>query len=129
MSESNSLGSTIVSAIITIACIVYFFSPSCSCEGGKQESASPIGTYQADVTLAQSGCMTTIVLNSDGSAVMQQDGSKPRYTYWDYAGNRNDVRISDGRDGWWFIDFDKNRIYYGAQDYRSKQRGYRLSKK
>lgn len=91
------------------------------------ESKSPAGIYYADLTLAQSGSITKIVLNEDGSAEMTQDGYSTKYTYWDYASEAcKDVRISDGNYGWWFIDFSQMKIYYGATDYRSNQRGYTL---
>lgn len=91
------------------------------------ESAGPEGTYYADLTIFQSGYITKIVLNKDGSAEMTTDGEATKYTYWDYASDaRKDVRISDGNYGWWFIDFSQMKIYCGADDYRSNQRGYTL---
>ena len=126
MSKSRSFGGIIATIVLVIAGAIYFFSPSCSSGGNQSQSRSPVGTYVADLTLAQSGYMTTITLNSDGSAVMQQDGESPKYTYWDYAGKGIDVRINDGRYGWYFIDFDQNIIYYGAKDYRSNHGGYAL---
>lgn len=121
-------GQLILSAIVLILSLSIVFtcdSSSVGCSGGSSNDVT--GTYRADLTLAQSGIMTTITLNSDGSAVIQQDGYRPQYTYWDYAGKGNDVRIND--DGyWWFIDFDQNRIYSGAQDYCSNQRGYIIRK-
>jgi hypothetical protein len=122
MSKSRSFGSIIATAGLVIAGAIYFSPPSCS----SGENNSPVSTYEADLTVVQSGMMTTITLNSDGSAVMQDDGHEPEYTYWDYAGKGIDVRISDGRYGWYFIDFDQNMIYYGAQDYRSNHGGYAL---
>ena len=121
-------GQLILSAIVLILSLSIVFtcnSSSVGCSGSSSNSVT--GTYRVDLTLAQSGSMTTIILNSDGSAIMQRDGRSPQYTYWDYAGKGNDVRIND--DGyWWFIDFDQNLIYSGAQDYRSNQRGYKIRK-
>lgn len=112
-------------AVLSVSIFITCDSSSFGCSGSSSNDVT--GTYRADLSLAQSGIMTTITLNSDGSAVIQQDGYRPQYTYWDYAGKGNDVRIND--DGyWWFIDFDQNRIYSGAQDYRSNQRGYIIRK-
>ena len=90
---------------------------------------SPVGTYTADLTLLQSGSMTTIVLNSNGSATMTQDGFETEYTYWDYAGKGIDVRIHTDTGYWYFMDFDEGMIYFGADNYRSCRNGHIFHKK
>ena len=86
-------------------------------------SNSPVGTYKADLTLAQSGCMTTIVIRENGSATMTQDGYDTEYTYWDYAGKGKDIKIHTSNHSWYFMDFDEMKIYYGGEDYRSCKNG------
>lgn len=112
-------------AVLSVSIFITCDSSSFGCSGSNTKDIT--GTYRADLTLSQSGNKTTITLNKDGSAIMHQDGYSPKYTYWDYAGKGQDVRINDNG-YWWFIDFDQNRIYSGAQDYRSNQRGYIIRK-
>ena len=93
-------------------------------------SSSPVGTYRADLTIAQTGnSLTTIVLNENGSATMTQAGFDTEYTYWDYAGKGIDVRIKvQGVGEHYFMDFDEKRIYFGADNYRSCTNGHTFKK-
>ena len=92
--------------------------------------SSPVGTYCADLTIAQTGnSLTTIVLNKDGSATMTQEGYDPEYTYWDYAGKGKDVRIKVSGSGYhYFMDFDEKKIYFGAENYRACVNGNKFKK-
>lgn len=132
-STSEWTKKTIIAAIILFVLLVVFIirsigGTSLSDYDSASEKFSPEGTYYADLTLAQSGYMTKIVLHSDGSAEMTEEGAKTKYTYWDYTSDVcEDVRIK-GSDysSWWFIDFSQMKIYFGVEDYRSNQRGYTL---
>ena len=60
---------------------------------------------------------------------MTQDGFDTEYTYWDYAGKGIDVRIEvQGVGEHYFMDFDEERIYFGANNYRSCTNGYTFKK-
>lgn len=101
------------------------------CGGGSTSgtnSSTPVGTYRADLTIMQSGSITTIVLKNNGSATMTQDGFKTEYTYWDYAGKGIDVRIATDTGSYYFMDFDEGMIYYGADNYRSRRNGNKFKK-
>lgn len=92
-------------------------------------SRSPVGTYRADLTIAQSGAYTTIVLKSSGACEMTQKGYDTEYTYWDYAGKGIDVRIKqEGTGSHYFMDFDEMQIYYGSQNYRTSREGHKFTK-
>ena len=109
-----------ISAIIAVL-VVYFLYDS--------SSSSPVGTYSADLTIVQSGVLTTIVLNEDGTATMKQDNYETEYGYWGETGKGMNVYIKiKGHDLRWYMNFDKKRIYYGAENYRSDRNGYTFKK-
>lgn len=112
----------ILTVILCVLCALWWLG---KCFG----SSSPVGTYRADLTIAQTGnSLTTIVLNENGSATMTQDGFDTEYTYWDYAGKGKDVRIKTDAGSYYFMDFDEKLIYYGADDYRSCTNGCKFKK-
>lgn len=93
------------------------------------ETRTAVGTYRADLTIAQSGYYTTFVLKENGSAEIKEDNGKTKYTYWEYVGKGIDVRVPAGWGGeYWILDFDEGNVYYGAEAYRSCHGGCKFTK-
>lgn len=92
-----------------------------SCKSGSSPTSgfSPVGTYRVDMTVAQSGVYTTIVLKSDGSAIEQQDGSSAKYTFWDDGYGDGIIRYGDIAYPY-IMDFNTMTMYYGWDAFRSK---------
>lgn len=111
--------------VVAILAAIWLFG-KCACSN----SSSPVGTYRADLTIAQTGnSLTTIVLNENGSATITQAGYDAEYAYWDYAGKGIDVRIKlQGVGEHYFMDFDEKLIYFGAHNYRSCTNGKSFKK-
>ena len=92
----------IIIAVIAVILLVHW------CGG----SSSPVGTYRADLTRHQTGSITTIVLKSDGSATMTQDGHETEYTYWGYDDGGNvyiNWKYSRGI-GYWMMKFGVSHL-------------------
>lgn len=95
----------------------------------KQDTFSPVGVYRADLTVMQSGIMTTIVLKEDGSATMQQDGYDIEYDSWNVGYDGKSVELDVGVKAYW-MDFSSGYMYYGIDDFKSKNpdRRYKFTK-
>lgn len=87
------------------------------------------GVYSADMTIMQSGYRTQFKINYDGTAtIIDTDGSTEK-TYWEKNSNHS-IRINDpnGAGYGYYIDFNREKIYYGASDWRSNNNGFTYTK-
>ncbi len=116
--------------LMLLSVSILFCSLLCSCgnsqkQSDKQDKFSPVGVYRADLTLMQSGKMTTIVIKSDGSATMQQEGDDVDYYSWvkRYDGDAIEIEVTDYQGftiGTYVMDFSSGYIYFGRDKYESK---------
>ena len=116
-----------------LGCILY----SCGCGGSNKnsEQQTVCGAYRVDLTVAQSGVMTTIIIKPDGSATMQQDGYDVEYCSWSIGADEKSVELDTGGIYSYWMDFpfgiiSSGYIYYGIDDYKSKNpnRRYKFTK-
>ena len=88
------------------------------------------GVYSADMTLMQSGYCTQFIINSDGTATIIDSNGSVEQTYWERNSDYSiRVETQKGIGYGYYIDFGREKIYYGATDWRSNSNGYRYSKR
>lgn len=112
--------------VISIFVVIWFSSRSCS----SCASNSYAGTYVADLTIMQSGKVTTFIINSDGTAVVIDNNGSKRQTYWDEF--EENVIVVHGEYAQYdkYMDFENKMIYVlGYSNYRSKKYGYPFRRK
>lgn len=106
-------------SVSILLCLLFASCGKSSNQSDKQGSFSPVGVYRADLTIMQSGSMTTIVLKEDGSATMQQDGYDVEYYSWNIGYDGKSVELDVGEKAYW-MDFSSGYMYYGIDNYKSK---------
>ena len=104
-----------------------------SCVYGR-EYASFVGTYQADLTLAQSGHITTIVLNGDGTGYFMEtlsSGDTYKNTSWWPADNKGGIQFGGSggdQQNCYFMNRQKTKMYWGLNDYMNDNNAYKTKK-
>lgn len=87
------------------------------------------GVYSADMTLMQSGCNTQFTIKSDGTAIITNSNGSEEKTYWERNSNHSIMVTDNNGCGYhYFIDFNREKIYYGAKDWPSDNDGYKYYK-
>ena len=112
------------------AIIFLFRGCGCSSDSDSDSSTGYAGTYEADLTIVQSGKVTTFIINDDGSAVVIDNNGSRENTYWDeYETNVIVVRAEYSQYDH-YMDFENKMIYaLGYSGYRSKEHGYPFRRK
>lgn len=129
-----------VFAKLSILFMVLFCAPSCMCNRSGSSSddscvygnayKSFAGTYTADLTIMQSGHMTTIVLNPDGTGYFKEGESYDGFDWWP-ADNGGGIVIGVGlgnEDSRYYMNERKTRMYWGLDDYMNNKDGYSVKK-
>lgn len=104
-----------------------------SCVFGK-EYAKFVGTYKADLTLAQSGHMTTIVINPDGSGYFMEtlsSGDSYKDCNWWPADNKEGIQFGGGggnQQSCYFMNKQRTKMYWGLNNYMSDHDGFKVTK-
>lgn len=111
----------VVGAII---CVVSW----CSNSGYKKFA----GTYEVDLTLVQSGIITTIVVNPDGTGYFKTGNSREMCSWWP-ADNGGGIQFSsngvaDPVKGGYFMNKKRTKMYWGIDDYLDDKNGYKVKK-
>ena len=97
------------------------------CSGGNQY-ASFAGTYVVDLTIAQTGHETTIVINPDGTCYFK-DGDFYNPDWWFPAEIGNGIRFGGGDEQRsYYMNNSKNRMYWGLNNYMNQKDGYVVRK-
>ena len=116
-----------------IFAIIFLFR-GCGCssdsDSDSDSSTGYAGTYVADLTLVQSGKVTTFIINDDGTAVVIDNNGSRENTYWDeYEANVIVVRAEYSQYDH-YMDFENKMVYaLGYRGYRSKEYGYPFRRK
>lgn len=116
-----------------IFAIIFLFR-GCGCssdsDSDSDSSTGYAGTYVADLTLVQSGKVTTFIINDDGTAVVIDNNGSRENTYWDeYEANVIVVRAEHSQYDH-YMDFENKMVYaLGYRGYRSKEYGYPFRRK
>lgn len=90
------------------------------------------GTYEADLTLMQSGKTTTIVVNRDGTGYFKEGNSHEMVLWWP-ADNGGGIQFSSNgvaspEKGGYFMNKKRTKMYWGIDDYMNDQNGYKVKK-
>lgn len=89
-----------------------------------------VGTYVVDLTIAQSGHMTTIVLNPDGTGYFQEGDSYKSVDWWP-ADNGGGIRFSGGgsnEQSCYYMNKQKTLMFWGLNNYMGNKDGFRVNK-
>ncbi len=124
VSQADSIKGCLLIIIAVIG--VFFFFKSCvGCSSGGYE-----GTYVADITIMQSGKLTTYIIKEDGSAIVISPDGYEEHKYWDEYED-NVIQVHDKHAQYdEFLDFDSKMLYLGGySSYRSKEHGYPFREK
>ena len=100
----------------------------------EKKYAKFVGTYKGDLTIAQSGHITTIVLNEDGSGYFMETlsgGDSYEDTRWWPADNKGGIQFAGGggdKQSCYFMNKERTKMYWGLNDYMNDSNGYKIKK-
>lgn len=89
-----------------------------------------VGTYEVDLTIAQSGHKTTIVLNPDGTGYFQDGDSYDSHLWWP-ADNGGGIQFSGGgsnEQSCYYMNKSKTKMYWGLNNYMNDKNSYKVKK-
>lgn len=114
-------------SICTVSCM-------CSNRGFVFDNAYKkfIGTYEVDLTIMQSGHITTIVVNPNGTCYFKEGDSRKMRSWWP-ADNGGGIQFSsnglaDPEKGGYFMNKKRTKMYWGIDDYLDDKNGYKVKK-
>lgn len=89
-----------------------------------------VGTYEVDLTILQSGNLTTIVINPDGTCYFKQGDSYENYDWWP-ADHNGGIQFSTGGivspdEGGYFMNKQQTMMYWGFNNYMNQENGYKV---